>query len=722
MIPLEQDRLEQGGAGQPFESDVCSSWMEVLPSIEINEEALERLKLGAREQKVVLLGAPRAGFGKTHLISRWVKEESQDKVFIALPWEDSDGLQWLATANGLLRNLNRPKYASENLQSIAAGILTSLLSRAIQGGKVPCANPEVAVRLITQDPVSIFKSEGEIQAISQWFRRNFPQLVGVLAQESGLDSKDKVEIWLKRLFDYAQQPNVDTSSRLATLFLEDQPKQLVSFLKLLTIYKPVVLVADHMDALFGSNSAGVAVASFSVSLASVPHVEVILCMNRDLWEVTFQHQLPSALRDRLDANPIYLQGVTKDEAIQLVQQRLHFAEVDRETTRSFLNSLPWESWIAKSSDGTLSVRNVLRYAAQAWSNRNTVSSNDEVFPATVPEVRFLEGQEDQVAKLQQSLQLNASEESVILTNPYSATFQETRLETSEPESFLIEEGEFLLPEQTQEKAVSLPEERKPSAEEASHSERADEPLASNEIKPGTSLNHLRDMLSRLNRREGKSAAADSRPKNLLASTQAKSRQNATRAAYENLRNSSMTSSASGSDLLAKMLQFSISGANSLAYHEIESPSMGAFKLPSWLGQNSEIYFGLESAQQKDYWKSVVTYLLGRSAELRLNQQRESSGAVNLRLVKFCTPEDPSSDQNFFQELGGFLGMPNHSLYKFHTVEIETETWAKMQALNELYQQIQASPQFYQPKDWADLVEEELKSFRDQVLLEGNTVC
>src|ERR1700743_1955125 len=55
---------------QPFGRDICESWHEAEQEghVPLNERTLEQLRALRAGERVLLIRAPRAGFGKTHLL------------------------------------------------------------------------------------------------------------------------------------------------------------------------------------------------------------------------------------------------------------------------------------------------------------------------------------------------------------------------------------------------------------------------------------------------------------------------------------------------------------------------------------------------------------------------------------------------------------------------------------------------------------------------------
>ena len=112
---------------------------------------------------LMLLTAPRAGYGKTHLLGRVAAATGGQVTLVPLAFRIDDeigrsavglrGVEALARAAG-----SRPGWS--RLREVASGVCATLLLRLIKDGRLPCANPEQAVRVLSTDPGEIFSAQG----------------------------------------------------------------------------------------------------------------------------------------------------------------------------------------------------------------------------------------------------------------------------------------------------------------------------------------------------------------------------------------------------------------------------------------------------------------------------------------------------------------------------------------------------------------------------------
>lgn len=353
---------------QPFGNDICATWHEGEgeASVPIHENALEELRALENQGRVILLSAPRAGHGKTHLLGRVAEKLQGEAVVASLPWETEEGMTWAGCGRGIVADLAYSGAKPNLLQQVCAGVHATLLKRLIQTGRIPSTDPSQALRVLSQDPMNLFSESGPAKVIGEWFRKHYDQLHATLTEVTYLEGRAEVADWLRAMFDYVEQPGAAALSALAAGMDAEGADQVERFLKLVATWRPVVLVADHMDGLYRDAEAGVSVARMALVLTSLPGVKVVLSMNQDLWDTTFGRQLPSALEDRLNARNVSLAGLNAEEARELLGLRMAKVGVGEMHRADFLNYLDLDRYFLGRAAGSVSTRGMLRHAAQAW--------------------------------------------------------------------------------------------------------------------------------------------------------------------------------------------------------------------------------------------------------------------------------------------------------------------------------------------------------------------
>jgi hypothetical protein len=421
-----------------------------------------------------------------------------------------------------------------------------------------------------------------------------------------------------------------SSARLAELLgrmAADWAVEVPRFLRLATIWRPLVLVGDHMDGLYRDPAAGVAVARMTMALASLPGVHVVLSVNQDLWETTFGRQLPSALEDRLSANNVTLRGLTAKDAEDLIELRLREAGVGTSEVASFLRFVDLDRLFLGRPIGSVSARELLRHASQMW--RHWLLTDEPAAPqagsTTVPPEGFLVEDVPEVAedttKLAAHLAADAGGRVVSLSGPPHSPAPMAQFGAPvaaepgpvAPEGLFLEDESGIAPAATAEMASPSvdPEGRLAGAAEA----------------PPSTFHKLRQMLAKLKETtegaplpEGEAPRHDAPPPAQHGTNGAGTAQPGAdlHARYETIRQ------AIGST--PRTMNVELPVINDLVrlagrrfpivnYDEVELPGLLGRSLPRWNVQDAEIIFGLEEFADSRYWKTVSSYLAGRLAEL-----------------------------------------------------------------------------------------------------------
>jgi len=639
---------------RPFGDDIRATWRGTAVSAPLHECALEELYTLGVEGRIVMLSAPRAGHGKTHLIGRVAEKLTGEATMIALPWQSEEGLTWLQTGRGLLQDLAGGTARPAELQRLGAGVNTTLLRRLIQTGRIPSTDPAQALKVLSEDPMDIFSETGNAKVIGDWFRRHADQLRGQLAEISNVEGSEEVEACLKGLFDYMDTPTPAVLNSLISDLESDAAGQVTRLLKLAASWRPVVLVADHMDALYRDVDAGIAIARMALELTEIPGVHVVLSMNQDLWDTTFGRQLPSALEDRLSACHVSLSGLLLEDAEALISLRLREAGVNDAHQTSFLKFLDLEPYMVSRPYGSVSARALLRHAAVVW--RSWVQVQDRPQPGSIPQgldnddsdqtggdepeplPMMPDDSEEDLSELAKSLAADAGGKVVdIANNPGTVEIPKVDLVPSPP----------------------------PFPGAGHHSDNgtgtSGGPVA--EFKPappatggglGANYHKLRQMLAKLkvtgeatavtSSSSAEAAAPESSvqvadehepaPEPLLADDDA---EESLTARFERLRAQILQA---GDKLqvdqpaLALLLKLAGKRFPVVNYDELELPGLLGRSLPRWSLQGMELVFGLDDFTDVRYWKTVSGFVAGRLAELHNGSQQNGDSGPHLKLVVF----------------------------------------------------------------------------------------
>lgn len=326
--------------------------------------------------RCILLRAPRAGHGKTHLLSRIQHHLGASHEFIPLHASFGCQIDAATVIDDSLRRLLRPLPASGGLtvlDLVARRLFATALQPLVGSGEVPCQDREGALTALRTRPIETFDFHHPNAVTAHWARENFEvlgqRLSVELSQRSGLPARE-VAFWVDALFRFAATP-VENPVRLRVLaeaIHAGNPvdnvlmERLEALLGLLAQLMRVVLVADDLEGFSTDESAALRLAAFLGSLRqSVERLDVILSLNQDIWQSAFLPRLSGGLADRLSEVVVELNPLTEDEMVALLESRVPglgarvLSRVDRESAGTHARGLiraAGVAWLRASATDT----------------------------------------------------------------------------------------------------------------------------------------------------------------------------------------------------------------------------------------------------------------------------------------------------------------------------------------------------------------------------------
>ncbi len=361
--------------------------------------------------RIILLKAPRAGYGKSYLLHRLRRGVAAEAIVIPIEFDPEEKIAWKPLLEQVLASLHEPLDPAglTTLDYIARYTFAMVNAGLILNGKVPCAEPEQAAAALGQRYVELFDFSKKDQPVAAWFEGHFERLLPVSAQllegASGL-SAPACLLWLRAFCGYSQAGAEGDPSRLETLkWALQQPvgshpvalmqtgmqylqpptagdqfhkEKLGELCRLAASFRPLVILLDHLDGFHGGGEKVLRLANFLNDWRSLSgRTRFILSVNQDLWTHTFLAALPSALEDRLTGGQITLGGISYDTAAELIQQRLTAWRVPEPVAVGFLHKLGLPQFFSGEAGRLVSPRTVLRYAAAAWQQQWTAPDPPE---------------------------------------------------------------------------------------------------------------------------------------------------------------------------------------------------------------------------------------------------------------------------------------------------------------------------------------------------------
>ncbi|MCB1076535.1 MAG: hypothetical protein KDM64_01800 [Verrucomicrobiae bacterium] len=376
-------------APNPFRDDVFASGISPIPGVmEVHADALSRC-LRAFESlfadrgsqaapsggtgRTLLLAAPRAGFGKSHLVGR-VRAVTESLIApIALPFDPARPVSWetmLVSIFNQYRSSRCPQHLACNLFEETVRYFQSQSVRfAMERGLVDekeLPETEIALRLQYRE---VFDPKSGNKMVS-WLTKRSPEIMdsvaAALGQRWGLEFDDIV-FW-NRFFQDAVRPKSTAFEQFRTLSVAGARDRLTQFLRIASDCRPVAFVADHLDGFFGSETAGMRIAEILTDLRfAVPRSVTLLCLNEDVWNSIFERNIPTAWIDRLTGEATALRDISPENAEAILRNRLAAAGWPGSDSDSWLRH-HLESCLETGGDTGLYPRELLRRAAREWEH------------------------------------------------------------------------------------------------------------------------------------------------------------------------------------------------------------------------------------------------------------------------------------------------------------------------------------------------------------------
>lgn len=270
----------------------------------------------------ILLMAPRAGYGKTHLLAQLRRGLAASHDFLPLRPLDGSRVDPAAALEDTLRWLTLALPAAGGLTQLdlhARHLLALSLEPLVISGEVPCQDREAAAAALRKRPVETFDFHHPQAVTAHWTRENFevlgPRLSLELSRLSG-SSLNQAAFWLAHLFRFAiaSPENPGRAGHLIqAVAVAADAERFGTLLALFSRLRRVVVVVDELEGVHGDPEGARRVAGFLATIRQeAPHVDLIVSINRDVWESSFVGALSGGLQDRLSELTVRLEPL--DEA------------------------------------------------------------------------------------------------------------------------------------------------------------------------------------------------------------------------------------------------------------------------------------------------------------------------------------------------------------------------------------------------------------------------
>ena len=374
--------------GNPFSEDVFVDHPENLPGVARMHyqtfskivEDVESLVIHSHESrdsaqlgKTILVTAPRAGYGKSHLAARLRQHLRSAATTLTLPLDPSRPVAWPVGLSSILRQFYQEtgtrSGANSQFEETGRFLLAQVVLSQIAGGNLnpnDCPADEARLR---SEFVEIFSSESSPKMLA-WIDKRASDLSreaspGFLRQ-LGL-SRNELGFWIRLIIDFNLRGD-GALDPLRGLSNGEARERLLQWLRIATFYRPILIVADGLDGFFRSETAGMEIAGMLTGIReSVPRSITLVSMNEDVWESVFENRLPSAWIDRITGETERLRPIDPESASEMIRQRLEKTNMNPVGIQRFLDRIETDHlWI--DSETRLYPRGVIRQARDLWDS------------------------------------------------------------------------------------------------------------------------------------------------------------------------------------------------------------------------------------------------------------------------------------------------------------------------------------------------------------------
>jgi hypothetical protein len=665
----------------PFADDVCAGPFGVEENRSVpglNADILGQLTATIDErqssvgraggQPLLLLTAPRAGYGKTHLLGRLASAAGGQVVLVPLAFRLEDQIGISAVAVRGLESMARaetPREGWTKLREACAGVCASLVRRLIESGALPCANPEQALRVLSGDPVDVFDESGGARLIGDWVRRHEAQLRKPMIEQAMKRVPvipSALESWVHAMLNHALDGGMSKMAVLRMLAADESNEGPVTWLRLLGLWRPVVLLVDHLDAYYRNPEAGLRIASLLLDMSEMDGVHVVLSLNQDVWQATFGHHLPSAMEDRLTASQMLLRGIGEKEAATMLRMRLDHAGVKVDELRDFESFVDVKRYFLGRPLGSVSARTFLRHAAKQWEFfQQTLASPQPVAP--MMPVKAEPEEPGTLPLLTETLLEEDAPKDVSIFDPQTTSEMKLMAEG-------LAEPQPALPQQLEKPLLGTngthlpPPSLLPEDVEAEVAVTDGEAASKTQFSPSSAgaFENLREMLGKLRQAppaapEPAAHAVVSRLASVISTavpaaaavstveapqTTQDAERDALLGRYEALRlqmNAEAATLPLDYSRLADLIRLAGRRFPLVRFNEHELPGMTGRYAMCWSLQGMEIIFGLANFADGPYWRTLAGFAAGRMVELQTNAV---DTAPKLKIATFKSDREQQS--------------------------------------------------------------------------------
>ena len=382
----------------PFTDDVFVDLAENLPGVtQMHQqtfskvvEAIETVAgLDSKESpfasagRTILVTAPRAGYGKSHLIARMRDEVAYLATTLVLPFQPTRPASWSLALDSIVSQSTSGRVGNDQLAETGRHFLAMMVQSGLNAGTIDRDHLPTDPARLEEGDTELFSKEAP-ENLVDWTNERCDQLAHSFGNENGPSAEARgadAHFWARLFLDREYGDHL-AAERLTGLPEDEGRGRCLQLLRIAASLRPIMLIVDGLDGFYSSNdSSGVDIARIIAGVRDeVPRSFTVMCLNDEVWDSVFGGKLPSAYVDRLTGETSKLQPITPETAEELVAQRLSRIEVPVSSARKFLDRLANSNrWF--NAEIKLTPREVLRQARELWTATGEEYLDDSPTPA-----------------------------------------------------------------------------------------------------------------------------------------------------------------------------------------------------------------------------------------------------------------------------------------------------------------------------------------------------
>ena len=335
----------------------------------LTEEITSKNLNGDHNNQIVMVSSPEAGHGKTHLISKAIRNASAENRILEIKITELEDFNY----NDILKVALKSLYKKEPIGNRVKELFGVLIGDLIQNGIVPVANKSTAKKALQNHYLNMLDTNDDNSLIAKWFKGNFdalyPHLVQSLHKLFNISEKSG-NFWIQTLFN-CELIGLDQAIENLTDYTDDEAHLLLKEYKnLFSNDQRLIFLIDNIDNIFDDKQKCIKIAKLLIKLSDSDFSSTtIFSVNDDLWESSFRDFIPSALKDRINESNLRLDGLDLETAKKFLIDRILCSNHDKETVNGILKAINLENLFTVPHKETRpSARYLLRLASQQWNN------------------------------------------------------------------------------------------------------------------------------------------------------------------------------------------------------------------------------------------------------------------------------------------------------------------------------------------------------------------